>query len=663
MSGLLLTGCASLPTNAVPLSDVDREALDFSLNNNVRLTNIGYRLVGSLPDQGQSHCTRNLPFAYGGLDPKWEAVYPLSRRHGVMVVDLLPDFSFLNLDLKRGDEILRFQGVPINSIAMLVTLLDNSCDVDWATMQFRRGEKIWDMRVPLISMPLPFFFVVTGKSAEATAELSGKNVIMVSSPLLHFVNGEDELAFVLAHEIAHSMMGHQRQLVSDEDANMANAVASGIAAGLLHKTPLSVPAFKAGVYSEKDEIAADGQAIHTMLASGYGPSSGFSFLKRVKIGIPSKARGSSYQGIHPISIDRLVILKKNLGNLGVVGTSSKSMIEAPSAAPSSASLWQRKFNADTMLGSVLNSGANPEKEGEITEMGLAEGVEGPQEDFKKGDKLVFPNTVERIFWHIRIQQKGFGSMEKFNAEWYDPSGNLYSKREFFFNFASTRAQSPLVLNLTQKESNVGRWRVRVTRGANVIDESYFFIKGEAPTKSVSSKSAVKSTSSRELKKIPESVPAVAVNQSGKSDFQNIPLGPVPGVEDNYRILKIKRVGVARSVETKDRGYQPNPIGMSDVFPVSVQRIGWFAEFTYGGQLKNAFSKNFEVEWFSPDGKLYRSESFSVENHAWYTWTSVWLDPALGSLAIGKWRVRVWKKEQLVDDRVFEITSDSSKSGA
>lgn len=99
------------------------------------------------------------------------------------------------------------------------------------------------------------------------AELIGGEVLLVRSGLLQAVRSDDELAFVLAHELAHGALGHVEARRRPEWRAL------------------------------EAEIAADAWARTRLAARGFRPEAGAELLSRLEPGLPEAAR--------PVVRDRL----------------------------------------------------------------------------------------------------------------------------------------------------------------------------------------------------------------------------------------------------------------------------------------------------------------------------------------------------------------------
>ena len=95
----------------------------------------------------------------------------------------------------------RFEGLAAN-----IVLLDQALDDGPTTVSVRRGDAVRDVRIaPVVACDYRFQ-VDPGDDYDARADGRG---VFISSRLAAFASDEGDLAFVLAHEMAHNVLQHQ----------------------------------------------------------------------------------------------------------------------------------------------------------------------------------------------------------------------------------------------------------------------------------------------------------------------------------------------------------------------------------------------------------------------------------------------------------------------
>jgi len=150
-------------------------------------------------------------------------------------------------------------------------------------------------------------------NAYQTQDRSGKPYIVFSVGLLNTARNEDELAFVLGHELAHHLAGHlQRQATSSQ---LGAILAGGVAAmmGGSNQTVEAVTRIGADVgaraYSKSHELEADKLGTLLALDAGYDPFKGAQFFTR----IPDP--GDTFLGTHPPNTARIDMVRSTMASV------------------------------------------------------------------------------------------------------------------------------------------------------------------------------------------------------------------------------------------------------------------------------------------------------------------------------------------------------------
>ena len=183
------------------------------------------------------------------------------------------------------------------------------------------------------SRPYPlkgFFFVpVTSKAVNAAGAPGG--FVSVTTGVLKAAQSEDELAAVLAHEIAHVQLGHTMQPIE------AARKQEQLTGTLLEGTDQVIHAFFGKVvdagtdfvldkgFGKKNELEADALAVQILASAGYEPTALAAFLGRLE-GAASKG---GFFSRHPPAAERVSAL-------------SKVEVVMPAVAPTPAALAARR---------------------------------------------------------------------------------------------------------------------------------------------------------------------------------------------------------------------------------------------------------------------------------------------------------------------------------
>jgi hypothetical protein len=129
------------------------------------------------------------------------------------------------------------------------------------------------------------FGLAAGGSLEAWSD--GRHVV-VSRGMVNFARTDDELAFVVAHEMAHNMLRHSQQL---------HDVPTGFASNF-------------GSYAariKRTEMEADSLAVVLMRRASYAPDKAIAFLKR-----SGKRRWWAFSTTHPGTGERIKIVQQSI---------------------------------------------------------------------------------------------------------------------------------------------------------------------------------------------------------------------------------------------------------------------------------------------------------------------------------------------------------------
>jgi len=152
--------------------------------------------------------------------------------------------------------------------------------------------------------------LIASRKDEVNAWADGSNVT-VTSAMLRFVLDNDELAAVLAHEIAHNALGHiQVQQKSTIDGSFGAIVDTSAlvrvmnAGGVVGKQPLDVGSI---VFSQDQERDADDVAMYLLARTGRPVAEVTNLWRHVAQHNPTNVK---YVSVHPTSKPRLVRLER-----------------------------------------------------------------------------------------------------------------------------------------------------------------------------------------------------------------------------------------------------------------------------------------------------------------------------------------------------------------
>jgi Zn-dependent protease with chaperone function len=151
----------------------------------------------------------------------------------------------------------------------------------------------------------PIVCKVLGMPVFNACALPHKTVVL-SQLLVEFCRDRcDQMAFVVAHEVAHIHFGHARE--------------RGIANAVLTVAPLANPLLGFGLgmlfdraYTREQEFEADAWAVQLCARAGYAPSAAIAILERLGHGEAQINLVSKMLSTHPPLIDRIRLLNETI---------------------------------------------------------------------------------------------------------------------------------------------------------------------------------------------------------------------------------------------------------------------------------------------------------------------------------------------------------------
>ncbi len=143
------------------------------------------------------------------------------------------------------------------------------------------------------------------KSKKINAFTDAKKVY-ITTGMLAFANTNEELAVVLSHELAHSVMEH----ISSKQKNRLLGVILDLAAAAGGVNTEGVFSDIAGqVYSQKFELEADYVGLYIMARAGYSVDNAAYFWRKMAQKFPNSV-DDNIMSTHPGTAERFIILEK-----------------------------------------------------------------------------------------------------------------------------------------------------------------------------------------------------------------------------------------------------------------------------------------------------------------------------------------------------------------
>jgi predicted Zn-dependent protease len=157
------------------------------------------------------------------------------------------------------------------------------------------------------------FYILDEKEVNAFALPGG--YIFVNKGLIDKMN-EDELAFVLGHELGHVAARHSlKRLQSALGINLLLSVAlGGSDYGAARQAAQIIYSIGESGYSRQDELLADSLGTKYIYRAGYNPYAGISAMQKLK-SEGSEGNVPSFLRSHPVATERIKNIEKKIAEL------------------------------------------------------------------------------------------------------------------------------------------------------------------------------------------------------------------------------------------------------------------------------------------------------------------------------------------------------------
>lgn len=180
---------------------------------------------------------------------------------------------------------------------------------------------------------LPYTFKVL-RSQEVNAVSLPGGFIYATEGLMRFVRSDDELAFVMAHEVGHVAARHHATMI--ERHFLFGLVARLLLGGDATATQIAeiVRFFLARGFSREFEFEADRLGITYTHRSGFDASAGLVFLERLRTAEGrDPGQFETLFRTHPGLADRLVRVREHLRRLGYRASGAAAVVAALRGSP------------------------------------------------------------------------------------------------------------------------------------------------------------------------------------------------------------------------------------------------------------------------------------------------------------------------------------------
>jgi predicted Zn-dependent protease len=220
--------------------------------------------------------------------------------------DILPGFPADSVGLKKGDAIMLVNEKLISGMRPEEVREAFSNKSLRLTVQ-RQGDTALK-EVSMYGVPAANYKIRLSLNDTINAYADGENVT-VHNGLIRFVENDDELAYVIAHEVAHNMLKH----IQKKSGNiLLGSILDLLIAGAFGvNTQGTFGQMTGKMYSQEFEAEADYAGVYLAALAGYDVSKGANFERKIAIEHPGNIE-KSYAATHPSTPERFLAIERTV---------------------------------------------------------------------------------------------------------------------------------------------------------------------------------------------------------------------------------------------------------------------------------------------------------------------------------------------------------------
>jgi hypothetical protein len=241
----------------------------------------------------------------------------------LQVVRVLPDSGAARAGIRKGDALVAIDDQPLpqgqnaerQAASIIAPLVTGKSSVK---LTIARNSTNLSLNVPL--SPACAFSIELGNADNINAYTDGHR-ILITRGMMRIVQSDQELAYVIAREMAHSILGHpSKQHISGTMGEIIDNLV------LLHPD-LSTMTGMAGVrpYPQDLDTAADNLSLYLVARAGYSVDGASRFWQRLAQQNPATVL-NGYTAIHPLMPSRLAAMDKAIVELKEKQAAKKPLI-------------------------------------------------------------------------------------------------------------------------------------------------------------------------------------------------------------------------------------------------------------------------------------------------------------------------------------------------
>ena len=318
------------PTVAKPAAPVtaEQEALKGLVVLQDRLDRVAAPLLINNPELCKRQARNLLGFtaknkySYSGeFADAAQQMFGLNER--LQVISVVSGSGAARLGLKRGDSLLKVEDKPLpegqnaerQAAVVLAPMVGKHSSIK-LTIARNGNEQVLD--IPLTRAC--GFRVELGNADNVNSYADGGRVV-VTRGMMKFVQSDNELAYVIAKEMAHNALGHPAKL-------HINATSSEVIDNLIRVHPdTSALSGSSGIRAMPQEFdaAADTLSLYMIARGGYNVDGALSFWQRLATQYPASVL-NGHTALHPATAYRFGVMDQILADVKAKQAANKPLL-------------------------------------------------------------------------------------------------------------------------------------------------------------------------------------------------------------------------------------------------------------------------------------------------------------------------------------------------
>ena len=316
----MMIGCSTPATTPKPLNSQEialektiqlQKAFQYQLGQRARLAEVAYPLL----KENLSACGKQTRYTLGLLLHNIED-YPATHKEAIRAllntnqkIQVLHTLNYSSAlgTLKQGDILISANNIPIPEDTSKALKLINSQLQQDPTIIFEIMRGNSEIRTTITASEICNYPVHLSHSNTINGYANGSQ-ITITQGLMRFAKEDSELAFIIAHEMAHNTEQHIPQRLKNSSLGALLdmvLISSGI------PSPLISTGIAANLYSQSYEIEADIIGLRLMHRAGYPIKQIDKFWRKMAAVHPATIlKGQEIS--HPTTVERSLFIKKEI---------------------------------------------------------------------------------------------------------------------------------------------------------------------------------------------------------------------------------------------------------------------------------------------------------------------------------------------------------------